>query len=362
MFSSFAFILTWIPVTLTFIIILALLVIFHEFGHFIMAKLFKIGVEEFGIGFPPRLFGIKKGETLYSVNAIPLGGFVKLRGEIDAEPGDKKAFVNKKPFPKFVVLVMGVVMNIILAIVALMIGFSLGMPVYSNHDTSLPYRGVKSIEVRVADIEKDSAAEQLDIKKGDVIIGSLDTEYYSVSAVRNYIHAGQDKKVLKLSHDGQPYEITFTGLPQDKNLGILMEEKASYSWWAVPYIAAIEGVKLTGLFISMFASIFGDLFTHGVVPSDLSGPVGIFMYTREAVQSGILEIIKLVVLLSINLAIINILPFPALDGGRLVFVIIEKIRGKRVAAKVENAIHNIGFFLLILLIILITCRDVIRLR
>lgn len=357
-----AVIISWLPATLVFIVILAVLVFVHEFGHFITAKLFKIGVEEFGIGFPPRLFGVKRGETLYSVNLIPLGGFVKLRGEVDAEPNDKKAFVNKKPLPKFIVLAMGVVMNLVLAIIALMIGFGLGMPIYSNHDTTLPYRGLKSVEIKVADVEKGSEAETLGINKGDLILGSSQTNYYSVSAVRDYIHGDTTKRTLKLSHDGKEYEVSFNPVSQEKYLGVVMEEKAVYSWWQLPYIATVEGVKLIGIFLTVFGRIFGDLFAHGVVPKDLSGPVGIFMYTKDAVQAGILDIIKLIVLLSINLAIINILPFPALDGGRIVFVIIEKIRGKRVAAKVENAIHNIGFFLLILLIILITWRDVIRLR
>jgi len=358
---SAAFFVTWLPVTVIFLLILGVLVFAHEFGHFIAAKKSGIGVEEFGFGFPPRLFGIRRKETTYSLNLIPLGGFVRLVGESGPPFDTKNSFAAKPPGIRFLVLVMGVVMNLVLAILVLAIGFGLGMPLFSNHDTQLPYPGVKKSEVRIVEVLSNSLAQKIGLEAGDIILGSPENNFYSYKAIYNYSRESQNP-VLRIKRGESEISFSFDQIKEGEYLGILMQEKASYSFWWLPFIALCEAGKLIWAIMLLFGKLFADLFAHGIVPQDMAGPVGIFIFTSEAVRSGFFEVIRLIVVLSINLAIINILPFPALDGGRILFVAVEKLRGRRVAQNIENIIHSIGLVLLLVLIFLITWRDIIRLK
>lgn len=351
-----------------FLIVIGLLVLVHEFGHFIIAKTTGVKVEEFAIGFPPRLLSLKKGETKYSINAIPLGGYVKMLGELEHSK-DKRAFENQKPSVRFWISIAGVLMNLILAWFILTIGFSVGMsPLVSTPD-EIPGQKIKS-EVIVAEITKDSPAEKSDFKQGDIILGTeKDGQRNNFSSAKNIINFNSDNKGKEITfiikRDNKEIVLPVTLANTDTSqLGVALVEKSEVKvpWYKAPYVALRETVQIVKLTFAFLGDFFVNLFSHGKVSEGVGGPIAIYTYTGLALKAGIMVLLQFIALLSINLAFLNILPFPALDGGRLVFILIEKIFGKRVVREqVENIIHTIGFALLILLMIAITYKDIIGL-
>lgn len=352
---------------IVFLLVIGVLILVHEFGHFIMAKKIGVKVEEFAIGFPPRLFSKKKGETEYSINAIPLGGYVKMLGELEHSK-DKRAFENQTPGKRFSIAVAGVVMNLILAWFILTIGFAVGMsPVVSSPDT-IPGKKLSS-EIIVADFESDSPAKQAGLEVGDIILGATingeSTNFNSIKDLQSFSseHKGQAIS-LKYKRDDAVSEKTLEELDGDAPLGVVIVEKAivRVPWYKAPYVALHETYEIIKLTFEFFGSFVSKLFSTGKVEQGVGGPVAIYVYTGMAVKAGVMVLLQFVALLSINLAVINILPFPALDGGRLVFIVLEKIFRKRVVKeKVENTIHLVGYALLILLIVAITYRDIANL-
>ncbi len=353
---------------IVFLLVIGILVVVHEFGHFIVAKLTGVKVEEFAIGFPPRLFSFKKGETEYSINAIPLGGYVKMLGELE-HSASKRAFENKTPSKRFWISIAGVLMNIFLAWFVLSIGFAVGMsPIVSSPD-SIPGEKLSS-EIILADVTKNSPADKAGIEVEDVVISATSdgifTSFSSLDQFDKYNTNHKNKTVTYvLKRDDQTIskEVKLSN-DNDAQLGVAMVEKAEVRvlWYKAPYVALRETVKIIDLTFEFLGSFFAGLFTHGKIAEGVGGPIAIYTFTGLAVKAGIMVLLQFVALLSINLALINILPFPALDGGRLVFIILEKIYGKRVIKeKVENIIHTIGFGFLILLMIAITYKDIIGL-
>ena len=350
---------------IVFIAILAVLVLVHEFGHFYSARKLGVLVKEFGFGFPPRMFGIKKGETLYSINWLPLGGFVKLKGEQGEELNDPDSFASQKAWKRSIILVAGVFMNVVLCFVLLTTGFIAGLPTSVDSSNIGKARDVK---IQIFGLVDNSPAIAAGVQPGDAVI-SIDGNYFSkIEEVQSYIssHDGQLLK-FELARGQQVIskEITpgpLTAFKEQVGIGVSLVQTGiiSYPW----YEAIWQGVKSTGLLVynivDGFVSFFGQLFTTGQAPADVAGPVGIAMLTGQVVGLGWIYVLQFAALLSINLAIINILPFPALDGGRLLFVVIEKIRGKQANAKIEAIIHTIGFSFLMLLILVITYRDVVK--
>lgn len=346
---------------IVFLIVLSILVIVHEFGHFIMARRAGILVEEFGFGLPPRLFGKKIGETLYSINALPFGGFVKLNGEMEEEgvTNPKRAFLNKSKRIRISVIVAGVVMNFLLAIFAFAIGYSFsGIP-----------RDTKTL--KVIDVSAGSPAQTAGVIVGDVIskVGKD-----SVTNVNDFIAKVGEQKgknvQFEIIRNGNTIHQTMKPRETPPNgegpLGVTITTTEIYFPPIVfrPFYGIYYGFK-EALFwgqtiIVGFWTLITGLF-KGQVPKDVSGPVGIFAVTTEAAKNGILTLINFVGILSVNLAILNILPFPALDGGRLLFIAIEGIIGRKVLPKVESTIHSIGMIILLLLIVAITFHDVTRL-
>jgi regulator of sigma E protease len=332
-----------------------------------MAKKIGVKVEEFAIGFPPRLFSKKKGETEYSINAIPLGGYVKMLGELE-HSSDKRAFENQTPGKRFVIAIAGVLMNVILAWVILTIGFAVGMsPVVSSPDT-IPGKKLSS-EIIIAGFEKDSPAEKSGLVAGDIILGASvnnnSIDFNSIKDLQNFTeqHKGE-KVVIKYKRDNTIAEKSVEELSNDAPLGVAIVEKAivRVPWYKAPYVALHETYEIVKLTFEFFGSFVSRLFSTGKVEEGVGGPVAIYVYTGLAIKAGAMVLLQFVALLSINLAVINILPFPALDGGRLVFIVLEKIFRKRVVKeKVENIIHLVGYALLILLIVAITYRDVANL-
>ncbi len=358
--------LDWIPQTILFIFILGLIIFVHEFGHFIVAKRSGIKVEEFGFGFPPRIFGKKIGDTIYSLNLIPLGGFVSLYGETK-EIKAPNSFSAKPLKTRFKVLVAGVLMNFILGIIVLTIGFSLGLPPI----LSLPQHynlKVKESKIFVSKVIEGSPASIAGIKEGDVISKIDDKIFTKATDVKDYLEkkAGKEITVI-LEKEGKTIEKSIKLLSKEKEyfLGIeygLIYLKTECPFWKAPFLAIIETFKICWFIILFLINILISLLRGISVSVDVAGPVGVFFLTGLALKTGFLSILKIIALLTINVGLINILPFPALDGGRVLFLIIEKIRGKKVAQTVENIIHNIGFFILLALLALITWWDIVRWR
>lgn len=339
---------------LVFLIVLSLLVLVHEFGHFIVARKSGVMVEEFGFGLPPRIFGRKIGETLYSVNLLPFGGFVRLHGELSEEGiiKPRRAFLNKNKKTRVAIVIAGVVMNFILGIIAFSIVYSfLGIPKETN-------------KIKVVEIAPGSPAQVAGIIVGDVV-GSVDGQ--GVSSVDEFVRLVEEKKGKKITLETQRGKVTLTpreSPPQDEGpLGVVITTTEIYfpPYWQRPFIGTYYGFREAliwgGKVVEGFAKIFKDL-VSGVGPKDLAGPVGIFAITSQAAKSGILDLISFVGILSVNLAILNIIPFPALDGGRLLFIGIEALLGRRVLPKVEAVVHTVGMIILLVLLVAITAHDV----
>lgn len=345
-----------------------MLVVAHEFGHFIVAKRTGIKVEEFAIGFPPRVWAKKVGETEYAINAIPLGGYVKMLGEVEKSK-DPRAFENQTRSVRFSVAVAGVVMNIILAWIILSIGFVIGMsPIVSDY-RDIPGK-VKNSEIIVASVLSESAAEIAGLKQMDKII-SIESNgskqlFGSVEELSEYTKTHQGEKIIiDFSRDGisQQKEITL-GENTASPLGVSAVSNATVQvpWYKAPYVALRETYEITKYTVLFVKDLFVKIFTDQKVSDQVGGPVQIYLATGTAVKIGFMAVLQLIAILSINLAIINILPLPALDGGRILFIIIESFARKRIIKeKVESIIHTIGFALLFLVLVLVTYNDIAKL-
>lgn len=350
---------------LVFIIILALLILVHEFGHFLAAKKNGVKVEEFGFGFPPRLFGVKKGETLYSINLIPLGGFVKVYGEEYHETDKKldkrlrdRAFVYKKPWQKSVIIIAGILGNFLLGWVLISFLFTQGVPTPTD-------------KVIVEQVQADSPAKQSGLQPGDVISKiEVHGKIYQLTSSSDLIKfskefAGEEisavvtrnNKVLSLkivprknppAGEG-PLGITITSFIDKK-----------YSWYEAPFYGLIEASNITKTIVTQLSKTIFQLVTLKKPNVDIAGPIGIAQYTGRAIKFGNNAVLELVALLSLNLAVINILPFPALDGGRLVFVIYEWVTRRRVNKVVERYTNLVGIILLLSLAVVISINDIIK--
>lgn len=349
---------------LLFLVVLSLLVFAHELGHFVVAKRMGMKVEEFGFGFPPRLWGVKHGDTLYSINWIPLGGFVKIKGESGEKTHDSDSFASKPAWKRFVVLIAGVAMNVVLAAVLFSIGYMTGLP--SIIDDSLPSSArVETQEITVVQVIDGSPAAQVGIVSGDVI-ASLDEQVIIKDVeARDYFAAHAASGVTVLIHRSDESYVTYTLTSaylesvDTTGVGIAFVSTGLVSY---PFFQAIgQGVYTTYQFtveiLKAFGGLIADLVIRQEVAVDLSGPVGIAVMTGQVAAMGLIYLLQFTAVLSINLAIINVLPFPALDGGRILFLLIEKLRGRAVDQKVEVAVHNLGFMLLMTLVVLVTYKD-----
>ncbi len=374
---------------LIFLAILSLLVFIHELGHFSTAKKFGIKVEEFGMGLPPRAWGKMFKGTLYSLNWLPLGGFVKINGEDLSEkidPNDKTNFMNKPPWQRAVVLVAGVTMNFILALIIFY--FLLGVngfkssPLMVLNDHKFVFADTIELPAIVTYMEEDSPAKLAGMQYGDSIL-SLEYESYkmevkSVDDLRSFVKDKENKEIIvnvkNLATDElSSYKVTpkyYESIKQPA-LGVSLSDAIvlDYSRGAKP---AFAGFAHSYNIMSYSFSVMGDLISSSFkeksfepVSQGVSGPVGIFGAVDSVVQNGgaktLLTLLDLSALLSLSLAVMNLLPIPALDGGRLVFVFYEWITKRRVSAKIEAWAHNIGYLALIGLLIIITFKDVWKL-
>lgn len=350
-----------------FLLVLGVLVLSHEFGHFIAAKKAGIRVDEFAFGFPPKLFGFKRGETTYRINLFPFGGYVKIHGEdVNNEETanqkvDPRSFVSKPIWVRSMVIVAGVVFNIALAWAVTVSGYLIGAPVSTD---SVPAGAqVKNVRVMVVDVQDGTPAKDIGMEPGDEVIG-----FVSVKEVQDFISANKGKEIeVKYKRGGEVFTSRATPVVNPGagrgSLGIAMDEigivrlpvhKAVWEGTkATYYKTVIIGEAIFGFFAEIFKGEAGF--------DQVAGPVGIVGATGNAAKLGLTFVLNLIALLSINLAIINILPLPALDGGRLLFLLIEKIKGSPVSPQFSSMVHGIGLILLLALMAIITYHDIVKL-
>ncbi len=346
---------------LAFIAILLALVLVHEWGHFFAARRLGIGVEEFGFGFPPRAACLVRGGVRYSLNWLPLGGFVRLKGEQGGNT-DPDSFGAQSAWCRAVVLLAGVSMNVVLAFLLLTIGFASGVPsVVEDADLAV----ARDVFVQVTDVAPGSPAAAAGIVVGDRVL-QLDSQRISTTSdVQDYVrqHAGVPVAVTVGKHGEQrtisvtPQVLAESNGRAVMGVSLLRTGLIRYPWYQAAWRAAGATLRLTWEIIRAFGLLVYNLVVQRQVPADLAGPVGIAVLTGEVVSLGWTYILQFAALLSLNLAIINVLPFPALDGGRLLFVAIEKLRGSPVDSRTEALVHNIGFTFLMLLVLAVTYHD-----
>lgn len=362
---------------ISFFLLLSILVFVHELGHFLVAKWFGVFVEEFGFGLPPRIVAKKVGETELSLNWLPVGGFVKLFGEDESTDAEYLAIQKKlgKKFPanflksrsfqskskkvRAAILVAGVFMNLLLAV---------------GITTFLLTQGVKEPtgKVVVEHVIKESPAEKAGLQDLDRIVsiatkGSPLTTLTTPSDLIRFVntHKGEQLDIVVLRKEAW---LTITAIPRvdvpsgQGPLGVVITdlEFHKYSWRDAPVKALkINATRARDMFVSLGQTV-GRLLTLHAPQSDVAGPIGIAQVTGQAVKFGWAAVLELASILSLNLAIINILPIPALDGGRLLFVFLEKILGKRVRPAFERSTHQVGMIVLFILILLVSVNDVMR--
>lgn len=416
---------------LAFLIILSILIFVHELGHFLFAKKAGIRVEEFGFGYPPRLFGKKFKGTLYSLNWLPFGGFVRLFGEDFTDEGDLKinkspdAFFAKSKRARFMVLIAGVLFNFILAIIVFAVVYSFsGIPTPTDQVTvldTIPNSPAQQVGLKSGDIIKEFNHQP--IKKSDELINLTDNNLdktviltiegsertvkqasfkYEVIAGDNlwkiaqkiyqngyrWVEIAKNNNIVnpgliligeKLEIDNADKEEKMSGVfevfltprtvsPEGEGpLGVIISnmEMKKFPFWQMPFRGIWEGIKeafgWSALIIQSLGKMLADLFTKGIAPKDMAGPVGIFQITGVVAKTGFLNILQFLGVLSINFAVVNILPFPALDGGRLVFIAYEAVFRRKPKAIIEGYTNAIGMSLLILMILIVTFNDIKRL-
>ncbi|PID52547.1 MAG: RIP metalloprotease RseP [Candidatus Moraniibacteriota bacterium] len=393
---------------LIFLIILGVLIFVHEMGHFFTAIRNGVVAHEFGFGFPPRAIGVVKNEngkwkiiygnreyygenTLYSLNIIPLGGFVRIKGENPLHEDDVKdfeklseadkeyvrmsedpdSFAKQSGWVRFKILVAGVVMNFVLAWVLISIVLMFGAP-EPNDELIDPSMIVANIGVQIVEVESGSPAEEIGLKVGDsvkkVCGGNSCVDIESADHLRDTIFAHQGEEIQVDVQRGKDI-LTVSGVPRTNvsegqgALGISMMETVlvKYPWYEALWEGVMRVINLTAMILIAFGNIIVSLITGQGVGAEVAGPVGIAMMTEQMKDLGFVYLLQFAAILSVNLGIINILPIPALDGGRILFVFIEKIKGSPVNHKVEGMMHTVFFVVLIGFMLFITVRDVLKL-
>jgi regulator of sigma E protease len=337
----------------SFLGVLVVLILAHELGHFVTAKASGVQVEEFGLGFPPRLLSIKRGETRYSLNVVPLGGFVKMAGEEDPKlPG---SLASKSIGTRLLVLSSGSLMNFLLPLLLFSVAFMV------PHD-------IVSGQVSVEEVAPASPASRAGIGSGDIILSLNDKPIQNVGDLQRYVqlNLGREVSLLVKHADTTTEEVQVIPRwrpPEEQGaIGVAVRTLAPtivrqhYPFWQAIPMGVGECIQTFTLFKNAIISMI-----IGTVPRVVAGPVGIAQLTGEVAKAGFSPLLEFAAFLSINLAIINILPLPALDGGRIAFVLLEGVRrGKRIAPKTEGLIHLIGFAMLITFLLAITYQDIIR--
>lgn len=370
---------------ITFFLILGILVFVHELGHFAVARYFKVTCDEFGFGFPPRMLGVYKKQgkwrrvwgsrevtdnesTVYSLNWIPLGGFVKIKGENDNGNHDSDSFGAQKIWKRALILAAGVIMNVILAWFILFVAFAItGLP--EAYDASQSWDKYHSdARIQITQVMPASPASQSGVLAGDIIIGIDGNKFASTKEIQDFV---QTKAGVKLNYQlrrGEefmskevvPAEMAVDGDRKIVGIGIQIDQIATvrYPWYQALYKSAVAVYMLLAMIVIGLWQFFAQLFAGKASGSAVAGPIGIYGITGQMVDLGLAYVLQFSAALSLNLAVLNILPIPALDGGRLFFLLIEKIRGKVMNRKLEIIFNNVFFLALMLLVVVVTMIDI----
>lgn len=324
------------------IFVFLLVILLHELGHFLVAKLVGIKVNEFSIGMGPKVFQRNKGETKYTLRLLPIGGYVKMEGE-DEDSDDPRGFGKSSPFARIAVVVSGALMNFVLAIIVLsIVAYNVGSP------TTI-----------IEKISPDSPAESAGIISGDTIISINDVNIKSWDGLTNQISSASPNKSLKINilRDNEEKIINVKPIVEDGRsiIGIIPKYESSITQ------GIKGGIENTAYFIRLMFEFLRMLFKGQVTTNDLSGPIGVISEVGKQAKMGINNLLLILGFISVNLGFFNLLPIPALDGSRIVFLIIEVLRGKPIDPEKENIIHLIGFALLISMMIIISYKDILEL-
>jgi regulator of sigma E protease len=373
---------------IVFILILSVLVLIHEFGHYIVAKLNGIRVEEFGWGLPPRVVGKKLGETIYSINILPFGGFVRLTGEdgdakqqgdasSDVTPLDPRSFAVKKPWQRALVLVAGVVMNFFLAFLIFYIYFLINnfktakLPLFFDHTFRFG-REIK-YDTMVLDLVPDFPATKSGIELGDTIVSIDGTNVTNIEEIRKSLLGKSNQEVSVLVESEVKGSRTIKLTPKNNeegnpSLGVYVGEAVVIDYGtnllSKLLSAPMHSYNVLAYSMNGLKQVFAFSYeTKSIEPvsRSVSGPVGMFKIVDNILNEGgknsLLHLMDFAGLMSLSLAFMNILPFPALDGGRLFFVLLEGFTGKKIPVRIESFIHGVGMAVLLTLILLITVKD-----
>ncbi|PIR41889.1 MAG: RIP metalloprotease RseP [Candidatus Yanofskybacteria bacterium CG10_big_fil_rev_8_21_14_0_10_37_15] len=355
---------------LIFIIVIGVLIFVHEFGHFIFAKRSGMRVDEFGFGFPPRIWGIKKGETIYSINLIPFGGFVKILGEDGEEKNNPRSFGSKSFGAKIKVIVAGVLMNFFLAVFLLMAVNFMGLRIgVMDNDMA---NQIADKKIQIIQVSENSPAQEAGLSLLDEIkgfrINDLTSTVSTVGEVQNLIKQNSGKSiVVLLERSGKLLEkeiVARENPPEGEGalgISLALTGVVTYPWYESIWRGVYDAIMITVNVVIGYGLLFKSLIFEGRLIADVSGPIGIANLTGQAARIGFNYLIQFTALISINLAVLNIIPFPALDGGRAVLLVIEKFRGLPVNKKIEQSINTVGFLLLLSLMVYVTFKDIVRL-
>ncbi len=344
---------------IVFVIVLSILIVVHEFGHFIMAKRCGVKVERFSIGFGPKIIGIKKGETEYRISAIPLGGYVKMAGETyqDELEGRDWEFLSKAPGQRFKIIIYGPLLNYILGFLLFSIVFMIGAPTLTNE---------------VGDVMDDYPAQAAGIQRGDRIISIDGKEVGYWHELTEIIHKKLEGRVeLIVLRDGTKFQLSLD--PEIKEFKDIFGKDVKIAMMGIRasddlvYIRhnPVESVrmglsKIFELTALTFKAIWNLVIGRLSLKESVTGPVGIFVLTAKAAKLGLVYLLHIMAVISTSLAIFNILPIPVLDGGHIIFLIIEKIRRRPLSPKVQETAAQIGLTLLIMLMLFVFYFDIMR--
>lgn len=355
---------------LVFLIVLSVLVLVHEAGHFITARRAGMRVDEFGFGFPPRVWSFRRGGTVYSINLIPFGGFVRIFGEEGEHRTAAGSFSHASFWWQLAVIVAGVAMNFLLAVILLIISNFGGLRVGVFDEATL----VRATDrkVQILQVTPDSPASAGGLRPLDEIVGFRDTDNTLIPTLTSedvqkfaYSHAGTEVEiVVRRGNDVQdiPLQLRSVLGPGQGPIGISLALTGviRYPWYESIWRGAVDASRLFLATIVGYWGLLSSLFSTGSLGADVSGPIGIAALTGQAARVGFTYLLQFMAMISVNLAVLNILPFPALDGGRAVIVIAEKLRGRALRESTERGINALGFALLLALMVAVTVKDIVK--
>lgn len=344
------------------------LIVLHEFGHFILAKKFGVRVDEFGIGYPPRLIGKKIGETIYSLNLLPFGAFVKLPGEIGGA-GDERSFSSQSVGKRVLIAFGGVASFWIISIILLTTVIILGAPTAITDEEN---EGLINPKVQIVMVAPGSPAEKAGLKVGDTVkqltIGSQKLGVNKVKEMQEFTNNHRGEEVIATIERGKAvFNISLVPRlhpPEGEGatgVALLRTAIKSYPWWEAPWRAISATGNLTVTIILGWTQALKNVFSGLPSGAQLMGPVGIFSLFTQVSQLGVVYFLQFIAIISVNLALLNVVPIPAVDGGKLLFLGIEAVRRKPVPPRVEQNLTTFFFSLLIALMIWVTIKDIARL-